>query len=146
MLRTVPARVSLAAGATQHNRPLASPNFHHRIEREDTPPPREETATADDDLVRVVNVPLVADVIQPADMRAVAREHPVAPGDGEEPAKVRLCPGPLLAPATLLHARSVVTVPAGSPRVECFESSGRTFRSRPAQWVIKTGEPALAFS
>jgi hypothetical protein len=50
-------------------------------------------------------VPLVADVIQPADMRAVAREHPVAPGDGEEPAEFRLCPVAPLAPATLLHGR-----------------------------------------
>jgi hypothetical protein len=98
------ARVSLGAGATQDNRPLPSPNFRHRIEG-DTPPPREETATADDDLVRVVSVPLVADVIQPADVRAVAREHAVAAGDGEEPAEFRLCPVAPLAPATLLHER-----------------------------------------
>jgi hypothetical protein len=97
------ARVSLGAGAAQHDRPLPSPNFRHRTEGEDTPPPREETTTADDDLVRVVSVPLVADVIQPADVRAVAREHPVAPGDSEEPAEFRLCPVAPLAPATLLH-------------------------------------------
>ena len=107
-------RVSLAAGAAQHDRPLPSPNVRHRTERDDTPPPREETATADDDLVRVVNVPLVADVIQPADVRAVAREHPVAPAVGEEPAELRLCPGAPLAPATLLHGTSVVTLSAGS--------------------------------
>ena len=99
------ARVSLPAGAAQHNRPLPSPNFRHRTEREDTPPPREETATADDDLVGVVGVALVADVIQPAEVRAVAREHPVAPGDGEEPAEFHLCPVAPLAPATLLHER-----------------------------------------
>ena len=90
-------------GAAQHNRPLPSPNFRHRTEREDTPPPREETATADDDLVRVVDVPFVADVVQPADVRAVAREYPVAPGVGEEPAEFRLRPVALLVPATLLH-------------------------------------------
>ena len=100
-----PARVSLGADAAQHNRPLPSPDFRHRTEGEDTPPPRKQTATADDDLVRVVNVPLVADVIQPADVRAVAREHPVALGDGEEPAEFRLCPVAPLAPATLLHGR-----------------------------------------
>ena len=60
-------------------------------------------------------MPLVADVIQPADVRAVAREYPVAPGVGEEPAEFRLCPVALLVPATLLHKRRVVTVPAGSP-------------------------------
>ena len=98
------ARVSLGApSAAEHNRPLPSPNFRHRAEGEDTPPPREETATADDKLVRVVNVPLVADVIQPADVRAVAREHAIPSGDGEEPAEVRLCFVAPLAPATLLH-------------------------------------------
>jgi hypothetical protein len=102
------ARVSLGAGAAQQNRPLPSPNLRHRTEGEDTPPPCEETATADDDLVRVVNVPLVADVIQPADVRAIAREHPVASGGGEEAAEFRLCtvaPLAALAPATLLHGR-----------------------------------------
>jgi len=97
--------VSLGADAAQDNRPLPLPNVRHRTEGEDTPPPCEETATADDDLVRVVNVPLVADVIQPANVRAVAREHAVAPGDGEEPAEVRLCPVAPLAPAILLHGR-----------------------------------------
>jgi hypothetical protein len=95
-------------GAAQHNRPLPSPNFRHRTEREDTPPPREETAAADDDLVRVVNVPLVANVVQPAEVRAVAREHPVAPGGGEEAAEFRQRPvAPLaaLVPSTLLHGR-----------------------------------------
>ena len=79
------ARVSLGPGAAQHNRPLPSPDLRHSPEREDAPPPREETATADDDLVGVVSVPLVADVIQPAEVRAVAREHPVASGGGKEP-------------------------------------------------------------
>ncbi len=100
-----PSRVSLGAGAAQHNRPLPLSDFRHRTEGEDTPPPREETATADDDLVGVVSVPLVADVIQPADVRSVAREHPVAPGGGEEAAEFRLCPVAPLVPFTLLHER-----------------------------------------
>jgi hypothetical protein len=94
-----------AADAAQHNRPLPSPYFRDRTEGEDTPPPREETATADDDLVGVVSVALIADVIQPADLRAVAREHPVSPGGGEKAAEFRLCPVAALAPATLLHGR-----------------------------------------
>ena len=102
---TTPPGASLGADAAHHNRPLPSPNFHHRTEGEDTPPPRKETATADDDLVRMVNVPLVADVIQPADVRAVAREHQVAPGDSEKPSEIRLRPVAPLAPATLLHGR-----------------------------------------
>ena len=97
--------MSLGASAAQHNRPLPSPNFRDRTEGEDTPPPPKETATADDNLVGVVNVPLVADVIQPTEVRAVAREHAIAFGDGEEPAQVRLSPVVLLAPATLLHGR-----------------------------------------
>jgi hypothetical protein len=51
----------------------------------------------------VVDVPLVADVVQPADVRAVAREYAVAPGVGEEPAEFRVRPVALLVPATLLH-------------------------------------------
>ncbi len=99
--------MSLGADAAQDNRPLPWPNLCYRTEAEDSPPPREETATADDDLVRVVNVPLVADVIQPADACAVAREYPVAPGDGEEAAEFRPCPvAPFAALVpTLLHGR-----------------------------------------
>jgi hypothetical protein len=84
------ARVSLGAGAAHYNRPLTLSDVRHRAEGEDTSPPREQPATADDDLVRVVNVALVADVIQPAEIRAVAREHSVAPSDGEETAEFRL--------------------------------------------------------
>jgi hypothetical protein len=53
----------------------------------------------------MVNVPLVADVIQPADVRAVARQHAIAPGDGEKPSEIRLRPVAPLALATLLHGR-----------------------------------------
>ena len=97
------ARVSLGARTAHHDRLLPLYDVRHRAEREDTPPPREETATADDDLVGVIGVPHVADVIQPPEVRAVAREHSVAPGDGEEPAEFRLRPAAPLAPATLLH-------------------------------------------
>ena len=115
-------RVSLGAGAAQHNRPLPSPNFRHRAEGKDSPPPREETATADDDLVRVVGVPLVADMIQPAEVCAVARAHPVAPGGGEEPAKFRVFLSLRSSPATLLRGRKIsdgsgrLSSPAGAPR------------------------------
>ena len=100
--------VSLSTGGAQHNRPLPSLNFRHRTEGEDTQPPREEAAAADNDLVRVGNVPLVADVIQPAEVPAVAREHPVAPGGDEEAAEFRLCsvaPRAPLVPSINLHGR-----------------------------------------
>jgi hypothetical protein len=89
----------------QHNRPFPWPDFLH-AEGEGTPPPREEAAAADDDLVRVVSVPLVADVSEPADVRAVALDHAIALGGGEEAAEFSQCPtAPLAAPvrATLLH-------------------------------------------
>ena len=100
--------MSLRAGAAHHNRPVPLSDLGHRAEGEDSPPPGEETATADDDLVGVVGVALVADVIEPAEVGAVACEHSVARGGCEEPAKFRACPvtppAPL-APAILLHGR-----------------------------------------
>jgi hypothetical protein len=56
----------------------------------------------------VVSVPLVADVIQPAQVRAVAGDHPVALGGGEQAAEFGLRPVASLAAlvsATLLHER-----------------------------------------
>ena len=99
------ARGSLRAGAAHHNRPVTLSDFGHRAEGEDTSPPREETATADDDLVGVVDVALVADVIKPADVGAVSREHSVARGGREESAECRVCPVAPPVPATLLHGR-----------------------------------------
>ena len=90
-------------GAAHDNRPLPLFDFGHRAEGKDTPPPGEETATADDDLVGVVGVTLVADVIEPAEVCAVAREHSIARGGCEESAEFRLCPVAPLAPAILLH-------------------------------------------
>jgi hypothetical protein len=94
------------AGAAQHNRPFPWLDRLHRAEGEGAPPPREEAVAADDDLVRVVSVPLVADVIEPADVRAVALEHAIALGGGVEAAEFSQCPtAPLAARvrATLLH-------------------------------------------
>ena len=50
----------------------------------------EEAAAADDDLVGVVGVPLVADVVEPADRPAVLGEHPVAFRGSEESAEFSL--------------------------------------------------------
>jgi hypothetical protein len=99
------AHMSFGAGAAQHNRPLPVPDFRDRSEGEGTAPSREETATADDDLVGAVSVLLIADVIQPAELRAVAGEHAIAPCGGEEPTEFRLCPVAPLAPAILPHGR-----------------------------------------
>ena len=58
--------------------------FIYRAEAKSTPPPPKEAAEADDDLVGMVSVPLVADVIELTDFDAVAGEHPVALGGGKE--------------------------------------------------------------
>ena len=63
----------------------------------------EQTAPADDDLVGVVGVSLVADVVEPAQVRTVARDHPVARGGGEQTTELRQPAQALL--DTLLAAR-----------------------------------------
>ena len=103
MVPTPPVRHWCGAPA-HHNRPLPLSDVGHRAEGEDAPPPREETATADDDLVGVVGVAL-EDVIEPAELRAVAREHAVARGGCEEPTEFRVFPVAPLAPTILLHRR-----------------------------------------
>ena len=97
--------MSLGASATHHNRPVTLSDFGDRAEGQDTLPPGEETATGDDDLVWMVGVALVSDVMEPAEVCAVAREHSVARGGGEEPAEFRVCPVAPPVPATLLHGR-----------------------------------------
>jgi hypothetical protein len=60
-----------------------------------------------DDLVGVVSVALVANVIEPADGRAIARHHPVALGGGKQATEFRLPPQALLGTLIsnpLLHA------------------------------------------
>jgi hypothetical protein len=62
---------------------------------------------ANDDLVRVIGVALIADVVELADGRAVACQHPVAPGAGEQATKLRLRSHALLGtliPDPLLHS------------------------------------------
>jgi hypothetical protein len=56
----------------------------------------------------MVGVPLVADVVEPAEMRAVACRHSVPRGGGEQATELRLPPQALLstlAPDPLPHKR-----------------------------------------
>jgi hypothetical protein len=46
-------------------------------------PLQEQAALANDDLVGVVGVLLVADVVEPTEVRAIACHDPVARGGGE---------------------------------------------------------------
>ena len=72
----------------------------------DPAPLREQAAPADDDdLIRVVGVPLVADVVEPTEVRAVACHDPVTLGGSEEATEVRLSPQ---APFSALIARPFV--------------------------------------
>jgi hypothetical protein len=55
-----------------------------------------QAASANDDLVGVVGVLLIADVVEPADVRAIACHDPVASGGGEQAPELRLPPQALL--------------------------------------------------
>ena len=64
---------------------------------------------ANDDLVGVVGVPFVANVIEPAEGRAIARHHPVAVGGSKQATEFSLPPQVLLDTLIsdpLLHART----------------------------------------
>lgn len=68
----------------------------NRTEGKGTVPPWEEAAPSNDDRVGVVCVPLVADVVEPTDLRAVDCHDPVALGGGEQATELRLPPQALL--------------------------------------------------
>jgi hypothetical protein len=92
----------------QHDRPLPCVDVLHRAEWDSTSAPPEQAPATDDDLVRVVSVPLVADVLEPADVRAVTGEHSVALRGGEQTAQFGLCPVvalDTLVPTTLPHGQ-----------------------------------------
>jgi hypothetical protein len=95
-----------------------------RTEGKGTVPPWEEAAPSNDDRVGVVCVPLVADVVEPTDLRAVDCHDPVALGGGEQATELRLPPQALLGTLiadSLVHGekRSPFPTPqdAGAPRV-----------------------------
>src|SRR5437867_3319368 len=75
--------VERSGAQAEHDRPLPRPHCLDRVEGKGTPL-WEQAASADDDLVGVVGVSLVADVVEPAQVSAVARYHPVAGGGGEQ--------------------------------------------------------------
>ena len=93
--------VKAGAVEAQHDRPLPRPHRPDRLEGKGTPL-REQAAPTDDDPVGMVGVPLVADVVEPAQMNTVARHHPVARGGSEQPTELRLPAQALL--GTLLAA------------------------------------------
>jgi hypothetical protein len=89
-----------------HDAPLPRP---HRLNRTkgNGPPPREQAASANDDLVGMVGVPLVANVVEPAEVRAVTCHHSVPLGGGEQATELRLPPQAMLTtliPDPLAHS------------------------------------------
>jgi hypothetical protein len=75
------------------------------LKGKDAPPPREDGAPANDDLVWAVGGALVAHVVEPTEVRPVACHHLVAVGGGEEATELRL-PSPAFLGtllANLLH-------------------------------------------
>jgi hypothetical protein len=89
----------------QDDRPIPRSYRLDRTEGKDAAPPRQDGAPANDDLVWVVGITLVAHVVEPTELRPVACHHLVAVGGREEATELRLPPpaflGTLL--ATLLH-------------------------------------------
>jgi hypothetical protein len=70
--------------------------------------PPEDTAASQDDLVRVVRVPLVANAVERAHVLAVRREDPIARGGCEQSAQFGApseIPIAALVPAPLPHGR-----------------------------------------
>jgi hypothetical protein len=79
----------------QDDRPFSRSYRLDRTEGKGTASPREDGAPANDDLVWVVGVALVAHVVEPTEVRPVACHHLVAVGGGEEATEFRL-PSPAL--------------------------------------------------
>jgi hypothetical protein len=92
----------------QHDRPLPPPHRLDGAEGNGAVPPRKQASPANDDLVGAIGVPLVTDVVEPAEMRAVACHHSVPLRGGQQATELRLPPQALLAtliPDPLAHRR-----------------------------------------
>ena len=68
----------------QHDRSFPRSDFLDFVEGEHAPASRAEAASADDEFVWVIGMLLVAEMIEPAEIRAVACQHPVAFGGSEQ--------------------------------------------------------------
>jgi hypothetical protein len=96
------------AAEAQHDRPLPRPHRLDGAEGNGTVPPRKQASPANDDLVGAIGVALVTDVVEPAEMRAVASYNSVPLGGGEQATELRLPPQGLLGtliPDPLGHRR-----------------------------------------
>ena len=74
----------------QNDRPFPRSHCLDHAEGKGTTPPRPDSAPPNNDLIRVVGVPLVADVVEPTEVRPVTCNHPVALGGGKEATELRL--------------------------------------------------------
>ena len=77
-------------------------------------PLQEQAASANDDLVGVVGVLLIADVVEPTDVRAIARHDPVASSGREQAPELRPPPPALLCiliADPLIHERKRNSLP-----------------------------------
>jgi hypothetical protein len=107
-VRRARERVSVEA---QNDSPLLRTHLRDRAEGKSAAPLRQQSVPANEDLVGMVGVALVANVVKPADGRAVARQNPVALGGGKQATKFRLPPEALLGSLIsdpLLHAQGSV--------------------------------------
>jgi hypothetical protein len=74
----------------QDDRPFLRSDRLDHAEGKGTTPPRQDGPPPNNDLIRMVGVPLVADVVEPTEVRPVTRNHPVALGSGKEATELRL--------------------------------------------------------
>ena len=113
-----------------------------RTEGKGTVPPWEEAAPSNHDRVGVVCVPLVADVVEPTDLRAVDCHDPVALSGGEQATELRLPDQALLGTLiadSLVHGEKRSPLPDSA---RCTTVLGAQFdRMRDNRRF--TGEPTL---
>src|SRR5712691_3382722 len=82
--------LELVVVEAQDDRPFPRFDCLDHAEGKGTTPPRQDGAPPNNDLIRMVGVPLVADVVEPAEVRPVTCNHPVALGGGKEATELRL--------------------------------------------------------
>jgi hypothetical protein len=120
-----------------------------RTEGKGTVPPWEEAAPSNDDRVGVVCVPLVADVVEPTDLRAVDCHDPVALGGGEQATELRLPDQALLGTLiadSLVHGEKRSPLPHSTPqgpRSDRTNHSSRPPLCRSTREESQSDDPAV---
>jgi hypothetical protein len=109
-----------------------------------------QTAPPNNDLIRVVGVPFVADVVEPTEVRPVTCNHPVALGGGKEATELRLpsqTPLSTLIADLLRHDKEPSRVPvSGMPAVGSAARQWSRARRNSTNDACRSSNRALALS